>query len=148
MDGTKKIVIIIAVIVVLAGVGAALTLTEKGVNDKEINLLSGVNLEGSGMFIKSDVDISTMLTIDAEGKVTYYPAGWGGKIFGTPGATSIQHILLKTVVENELGLTFLPYSVGGALSPNTVYYIASISSAALALADKDIDGGMSWQPQL
>jgi ABC-type nitrate/sulfonate/bicarbonate transport system substrate-binding protein len=148
MDATKKIVIIIAVILVLAGIGAVLTLTEKSTNDKEINLISGVNLEGSGMYIKSDVDINTMLTINKDGTVTYYPSGWGGKIFGTPGATSIQHILLKSVVEDELGLAFLPYIKDASLNPSTVYYIASISNAALAIADNVIDGGMSWQPQL
>ncbi|MDR3283281.1 MAG: hypothetical protein LBS92_06740 [Candidatus Methanoplasma sp.] len=148
MEVSKILVLIVAVAVVLAGAAAFFVLKNDGEKDREINLISGVNLEGSGMFIKSSVDIDTM--IDTSDGVQYKPAGWGGKVFATPGTTSIQHILLKSVVEDKskIGLKLLPYQVGTTLSSDTVYYIAPLASSADVLSSAIIDGGMSWQPQL
>jgi ABC-type nitrate/sulfonate/bicarbonate transport system substrate-binding protein len=145
----KVLVVIVALVVVFAGAAAFLVLKDDNEKDREINLISGVNLEGSGMFIKSDVDIDTMIEITPDG-VQYKPEGWGGKVFATPGATSIQHILLKSVVEDadKIGLRFLPYQAGASLSSDAVYHIVGLASAADVLANTIIDGGMSWQPQL
>jgi len=139
---SKIIVAIVVVIIVVAaaGVGAFYLLKDK---DKEINILAGVNTEGSGIYIEEGIDVSTMIDAD----MNLIPRGWAGKVFGTPGISTIQHIQLLTLVES-MGMNFSAYTIGGNNSaPNTVYFIVNVSNASLALGNDMINGGSLWQPQ-
>lgn len=141
----KIIAIAIVAILVAGGIGAYFLLSNEG-KDKEINILAAVNTDGSGIYIDSDIKKDSMITIE-DSVVTYHKEGWGGLVFGTPGPTTIQHIQLLTIVEEKLGLKFLPYLQGIELKNDTVYYVTGISNATLALGDKIINGGILWQPQ-
>ena len=127
-------------------------------DDKEINLVARVNTEGSGIYIDAEYVASEFIEVDSDGNPVKDDDGnvimktdfWRGKVFGTPGSTSIQHIQLQTLVTN-MGLKFTPYSEGVDQSPTTsnVYYVQTITNAAAfeAESNKYIDGGIIWEPQ-
>ncbi|MDR1690711.1 MAG: ABC transporter substrate-binding protein [Candidatus Methanoplasma sp.] len=141
----KIIAVIIVAVLVAAGVGVYFLLQNQGEKDREINLISGVNIEGSGIYIKSDVDINTMFDFSTE-IPTPLKAGWEGKVFGTPGTATIQHVQLLTIVKS-MGMNFTLYLDGAPAAPNTVYFVANIFNATAALGDSTIDGGSLWEPQ-
>jgi len=137
---TKIIAVIIIAVLVVAGVGVYFFLQDK---DKEINIIAGVNTEGSGIYIDKKYNVGDMFDASSQP----IPSGWEGKVFGTPGISTIQHVQLLTIVEG-MGMSFAAYTVGGNNSaPNTVYFISNISNAGLALGNDVIDGGSLWQPQ-
>ena len=137
---TIAVVVIVILIVAAAGVGAFYLLQDK---DKEINILAGVNTEGSGIYIEESINKNTMF----DANLNPIPSGWEGKVFGTPGISTIQHVQLLTLVEG-MGMHFAAYTVGGNNSaPNTVYFVANISNATLAIGSEFINGGSLWQPQ-
>ena len=138
-------IIVVAAVVVAGGAAAFFLLSPNGEKDREINILAAVNEEGSGLYIKSDVDLETMFDFSTP-IPTALREGWGGKVFGTPGPTSIQHTQLMTIVKG-LDLKFTLYQAGGTISSDTVYFDSGVSNAALALANGHIDGGIIWQPQ-
>ncbi|MDR2699079.1 MAG: ABC transporter substrate-binding protein [Candidatus Methanoplasma sp.] len=141
----KIIAAVIVVILVAAGVGAFVLLQEKD-KDKEINILAEVNTDGSGIYIDSGIDENTMFDYSTT-VPTPIKSGWEGKIFGTPGTATIQHVQLLSIVEG-MGMTFAAYTIsGGNSAPNTVYYTTGISNASLALGSDIINGGSLWQPQ-
>ena len=126
-------------------------------DDKEISLIARVNTEGSGIYIDDDYEAEQFIRLntdgsvykDENGKITYYAEFWEGKIFGTPGSTSIQHVQLRGIVEG-MGLDFKPYIEGSTdTSPgcNAVYYIDSITNAAAFENTPVAIGGIAWQPQ-
>ncbi|MDR1955052.1 MAG: ABC transporter substrate-binding protein [Candidatus Methanoplasma sp.] len=140
----KVIAVVVIVVVVAAGLGVFF-LHQNMDKDKEINVISGVNTEGSGIFIKKSIDINTMFDFSTS-VPTPKSAGWQGKVFSTPGTSSIQHIQILTIVE-EMGMSFTLYT-GSTSAPNTVYFITNIANAVAALGQRDIiDGGILWQPQ-
>ncbi|MCL1811766.1 MAG: ABC transporter substrate-binding protein [Methanomassiliicoccaceae archaeon] len=139
---SKIIAAIIIIVLVVAGVGVGLFFLNQD-KDKEINILAGVNTDGSGIYIDKSIDVNTMFDTD------WNPikAGWEGKVFGTPGISTIQHVQLLTIVEG-MGMSFAAYTIGGNNSaPNTVYFVSSIPNAAAAFGTDFIDGGSLWQPQ-
>jgi ABC-type nitrate/sulfonate/bicarbonate transport system substrate-binding protein len=141
----KIIAAVIVVILVAAGVGAVVLLHEKD-KDKEINILAGVNTDGSGVYIDSSIDLNTMFDYSTV-VPTPIKSGWEGKIFGTPGTATIQHVQLLSIVEG-MGMTFAAYTFsGGSSAPNTVYYFTGINNASIALNNETIDGGALWEPQ-
>ena len=127
-------------------------------DDKEINLVARVNTEGSGIYIDAKYVASDFIEVDSDGEPVKDDDGnvimktdfWRGKVFGTPGSTSIQHIQLQTLVTG-MGLKFTPYSEGVDQSSTTsnVYYVQTITNAAAfeAESNKYIDGGIIWEPQ-
>lgn len=141
---TKIIAAIVIVIIVVAAVGVGAYFLSQKDKDTEINVIAGVNLEGSGLYIKSNVDIDTMFDFSTS-IPTPIASGWEGKVFGTPGTATIQHVQLLQLVKS-MGMNFSPYT-GSKSDPNTVYYVPMISNASLALGNPDIDGGSLWQPQ-
>ena len=142
----KKIIAISVVIVlIVASVAVYFALSNKD-KDEELNILAAVNLEGSGIYVKSGIDIDTMFDFSTP-IPTPIKEGWGGKIIGTPGSTSIQHTQIMDIVKNQLHMEFTKYSVGDVLDPNKVYFDSGVTNAALALSNTLIAGGILWQPQ-
>ena len=141
----KIIALAIVVVLVAAGAGAFLLLQGKS-TDKELNILAEVNTDGSGIYIDNSIDENTLFDYSTA-IPTPKPSGWQGKVFGTPGTATIQHVQILTLVES-MNMTFAPYTIGGNNSAsNTVYYWAGISNASIALGNEVIDGGSLWQPQ-
>ncbi|MDR1405559.1 MAG: hypothetical protein LBJ20_08355 [Candidatus Methanoplasma sp.] len=151
----KIIVAAVAVILVVAGLGiyAAVSGKEK---DSSYTLLAVANSEGSGLYIKESIlsergGLSAFYTDNRDGTYTIgenNAAAWGGLIFGTPGMTAIQHVQLRTVVEDYLGLGYAPYQESTQVNSQTVYYVASVANATTALSGTfPLDGGILWQPQ-
>ncbi len=128
--------------------------------DNQLRLIGRVNTEGSGIYLKSTESASTYIEfdtvnnvpiLDSEGNIQYHASAWGGKIFGTPGTTSIQHMQLQTIVQNSLSLKFKPYSAEGTLDSDTVYYLPSITNKAAFESSvgsiSGLVGGIIWEPQ-
>lgn len=137
----KIIAAIVVVVLVVAGVGVYFMMQE---NDRELNIISGVNTEGSGIFIDSSVKIESMIDMSS-GEPVYLRDGWEGKVFSTPGLATIQHVQLLEIVEG-MGLTFTAFKPGVS-EPDTVYYFTNMSNAGMIIPNEDIDGGILWQPQ-
>lgn len=162
----NKIVAIIAVIVVVvAGAAAAVALTNNNssdeTNDRPFNMISRVNSEGSGVFIKSSViemkdgvpyrNGTPFYTVTDDGYTVdkTNAAAWGGLVFATPGTTSIQHVQMATLA-NQMGFEFKVYTDGMTKDSNTMYYYTNLSNFSLITADSAlgvIDGGIIWEPQ-
>jgi len=107
-----------------------------------------VNTDGSGIYIASKYSADDFITISAEGVITFKADAWGGKVFGTPGASTIQHIQLMNLVQDELKLKFEKYNSEGSLSSDTVYYVDNITNYTYAINNAQIlDGGILWEPQ-
>ena len=148
---TKVLAVGVVFVLIIGGLGVALAMgvfdKEK---DKELNVIGRVNSEGSGLFLKSSATISDYLTVDDHAigdnyikvsdteYINFYKANWGGKIFGTPGTSTIQHVQLQDIVINTLGLKFAKYTVGEATSSDTVYFTAVASYDAF-FKEKSID---------
>ena len=115
--------------------------------EKELSLISRVNTDGSGIYIASKYDPDDFVTVSPDGTVTFHPENWRGKVFGTPGASSIQHVQLMGIVENELGLPFVKYNEGSKPSEDAVYFVDNINNYTSAVNAKFLDGGILWEPQ-
>lgn len=141
-----KILAVAVVAVLVVGGGAALYFSGalNKETDKEINLISQVNTEGTEIFIKSDLHVEDFVTFES-GKFKEFKAdGWRGKIFRTPGNVTIQHTMLRKIVE-DLGLSFKLYIEGSATDNNSVYYIATPFNKT-SWDDGKAHGGIIWQP--
>ncbi len=156
----KTIVIGVVALLVIAGVGIyALSNSNDDNTGSSYTLLSRVNTDGSGIYIKASVlearELEGLEFYTDNGDGTYSittdnASAWGGLVFGTPGTTSIQHIQLQTIVEEMLGLTFTLYQNGMTIESDHVYYVSTITNATAALSSSTesiIDGGILWQPQ-
>jgi len=142
---SKIIAAIVIVVLVVAAVGVGVFYLNQD-KDKEINILAGVNTDGSGIYIKENVDVNEMFDFSKDIPEPLHD-GWEGKVFGTPGISTIQHVQLLQLVE-DMKMKFAAYTVGGNNSaPDTVYFISGIANASLALGNDIIDGGSLWQPQ-
>ena len=153
----KKVVLTAAIVVAFLLSSSILVMFYNQDNDdKEINLIARVNTEGSGIYIDDKYSASDFIDVDSDGTpligedgtITYHPDFWEGKIFGTPGPTTIQHVQLKSIVES-MGLRFMLYTTGANTSPGCgiVYYNDSITNAAAFENSPQLDGGIIWQPQ-
>ena len=80
--------IVIALIVVLAGTGFALS-DRTNADDTSI-VLARANTEGSGIF----GDEPGMAVSDDDGYMVLVKEKWGGKVIATPGPTSIQYMII------------------------------------------------------
>ena len=153
----KKVVLTAAIVVAFLLSSSILVLFyNQDTDDKEINLIARVNTEGSGIYIDQKYEASDFIVVDSEGdpvldadgNIQYHKEFWEGKIFGTPGPTSIQHVQLRGIVES-MGLRFMLYTTGADTSPGcgVVYYNDSITNAAAFENSPQLDGGIIWQPQ-
>jgi len=153
---TISTIIIVAVIIVSMG---AVIIYDNGLQEKDssgsvYNVVARVNSEGSGIFIKSNVlsergGPSSFYT-DNDGYYTVdesNAAAWGGLIVSTPGAATIQHVQMQSLVEEGLKLKFTLYQEGEALDNNHVYFVTNIANKAAVEAETHINCGILWEPQ-
>ncbi|MDR3075053.1 MAG: hypothetical protein LBU30_03310 [Candidatus Methanoplasma sp.] len=152
----KIIVAAIVAILVIAGIGIYAITSDSKEKDSSYTLLAVANSEGSGLYIKENIfnergGASAFYTDEGNGIYTVdesNKAAWGGLIFGTPGTTSIQHVQLRTIAEEYLGLNYTLYQENTQKNSQTVYYVPSVSNATAALSGGyPLDGGILWQPQ-
>lgn len=154
----KKMLMTAAIVIAfLASSVILVTFYNQGTDDKEINLVARVNTEGSGIYLDAKYEASDFIEVnpdgtpakDADGNIIYKVDAWRGKIFGTPGTTSIQHTQLREIVTEGLGLKFAYYDVNAPISDDSVYYQANIANAAAfeSASNAHLDGGIVWQPQ-
>lgn len=141
----KILAIIVAAVVVCAGAGVYFAMGQN-TEDKGISVLARVNTEGSGLYLKAGEKASDYLTIDGK-TVTYKKEAWGGKIIGTPGMITIQHMQMKELVETTLGLKFTLYREGGSIESDTVYYDAGVPNYTTFKSKTNLVGAYIWQPQ-
>ncbi|MDR1404144.1 MAG: hypothetical protein LBJ20_01060 [Candidatus Methanoplasma sp.] len=175
---SKTIVAIVVVaILVIAGAGAAFVLASNGkdntssANPAEINFITGLEAVGSGVFYDknkvtaSDLFADDILTADGlsvreDVTVKYKAAGWNKLIIGTPTATAIQQIQIKTIVEQYLNdaskvvdtpreYKYVSWQEGQKLEDGEVYFVlygTGTSDAILAHTYDNVDLGITWQP--
>lgn len=143
----KIIAIVVAVVVVAAGVGVFFFNSGKADDDKGLSVLARVNTEGSGLYLKQGEIASEYMVIKGDKTVTYNPAKWGGKIFGTPGMITIQHMQFKELVETTLKLKFTLFREGDTLKADTVYYDAGVPNYTTFKGKTNLTGAYIWQPQ-
>lgn len=124
------------VICLLLASGAFLATIDR--EPQSVSILARVNDEGSGIFIKSDrpdLDIHS-------------PEGWEGLTFMTPGPSSIQHMILNDIVTSpEIGMKFVQQ--GMQSEGKTVYWTQvapGLMTDTMFEVNKDIDGGIAWEP--
>jgi ABC-type nitrate/sulfonate/bicarbonate transport system substrate-binding protein len=141
MNKNTTVVIVVGLLVFFT-LGTAFIATansSEAEGDLDINIIAKANINGSGIFAKDKLSITpqNQAEIDA----------WGGKVFMTPGASSIQHNMLNKFVTGDLKLKFVMYT-GGSTSPDTVYWIqvAPLNMLSTLKLDSRIDGGFPWEP--
>jgi len=127
-----------AIMVILTGTG--LYMSSETPNDGTMVVTAAVNTDGSGIFGSSSITIEK---IDDKWTQT----GLGGKTIATPGPTSIQHMMLQDLVENELGLGFVIASTSGTKNMDTVYWVQlGVGAMKESYKGGAIDGGILWEP--
>ncbi|MCQ2078650.1 MAG: hypothetical protein MJZ38_01120 [archaeon] len=159
----KKIIAILAVVIIVAaGAVAGFTLLKKD-DGKEagLSIVGRVNSEGSGIILKNDQDphdyiTETLITpVEQDAKYirngdeyfVFNVANWGGKVFATPGAATIQHVQLAELAA-LMGLKFVSYVDGTALSNDTLYYQAGVPSYAEFSGKAACVGFIIWEAQV
>ncbi len=158
---TKVIAIIIAAVVVVGGASAFVILNNDGNNtdDSRFNIISRVNSEGSGIYIKADLvefDANDMPVNKANGTSFFTVVGdkwtvtadnksaWDGLTFGTPGTPTIQHTQLADLA-HTMGLDFK--LTGKGTGKGAMYYDSGMASSDKIISNTVIDGGIIWEPQ-
>lgn len=129
----KSIVIAIVAILMVAAVGFILLSEDSEAGDLKITIVAQVNSEGSGIFVKNSIANETQL---------------GGKIFATPGTSSIQHMMLMDFVTAE-GYQFKNAPSSGPYDPNTVYWTQiapAMMKSAITGGEILLHGGIVWEP--
>ncbi len=116
-------------------------------SNRTVAAIARVNTDGSGIYLKAGYNVDEFYSTDASGKITLNKEAWGGKVFGTPGTSTIQHVQLKGLVEG-MGLKWTKY-MGGEKATDTVYFLDSIINADAAINKNAeiLDGGILWEPQ-
>ena len=117
----------------------------------DINIIATVNINGSGIFATESLGLSLpdhglSESELAAWKETNLPKWSVGLVFMTPGAASIQHVMLNKFVVETLGLNFAMYA--GAKAAGTVYWtpVAPINMQTMFVDNAHIDGGFPWEP--
>ncbi|MDR3283157.1 MAG: hypothetical protein LBS92_06080 [Candidatus Methanoplasma sp.] len=172
MANLKIIAIVVVIVLVIAGVGVVLLSNSTEKRTEEINLVTGLEAVGSGIYYdKSKIDPSNLFVTDAHGdveldssgNVKYRAAGWNQLIVGSPGIISIQHIQLKTIVEIYLSdaskvdgptksYKLVAWTQGQDLKDGEVGYVVT-GGGATGIIGTNVSGqslaiGLTWQPQL
>lgn len=129
----KSIVVIIVAVLMAAAVGFILLAEDSGAGDLKITVVAQVNSEGSGIFVKNSIVDEHAL---------------GGKIFATPGTSSIQHMMFMDYVKG-LNYSFAIAPSSGPYNNNTVYW-TQIAPATMKSAITggviELHGGIVWEP--
>jgi ABC-type nitrate/sulfonate/bicarbonate transport system substrate-binding protein len=131
----------VAIILLASGI----VLSKDSQDQESVSIISRVNNEGSGIFVRADTG-KTFVTVDGEGNVTYHPEDWKGTVFMTPGASSIQHMILMDIVKEKMGLKFVQNRV--PLDPDAVHWaqVAPGDMAGMLESNSRITGGIAWEP--
>jgi len=128
-----------AIMVILTGTG--MYMSSNTPNDGTMVVTAAVNTDGSGIFGAPDIKI------EKNPSDNWTQTNLGGRTLATPGPTSIQHMMLQDLVENELGLKFSIATTGGAKNPDTVYWVQlGVGAMSESYEKGDIDGGILWEP--
>ena len=131
--------IVIALIVVLAGTGFALS-DRTNADDTSI-VLARANTEGSGIF----GDEPGMAVLE-DGYMVLVKEKWAGKVIATPGPTSIQYMIIKEQLLS-VGLTVKAYDNTNPPGSNEVQLKdVGVGLMAAEFAAGTIDGGIAWEP--
>ena len=160
----NKVIIAIAVVAVLAIAGTATYFVlsndkdEASYDSSAFNIISRVNSEGSGLYIKSSVaDTSGAGPVRISNSTPFFgdgftlseanKAAWGGLILGDPGVSSIQHTQLASIAA-AVGLKFVQYTTEvGSVQNDTMYYVTNLANYGAITTAPDIQGGIIWEPQ-
>ena len=160
----NKVIIAIAVVAVLAIAGTATYFVlsndkdEASYDSSAFNIISRVNSEGSGLYIKSSVaDTSGAVPVRISNSTPFFgdgftlseanKAAWGGLILGDPGVSSIQHTQLASIAA-AVGLKFVQYTTEvGAVQNDTLYYVTNLANYQTITGDPTINAGIIWEPQ-
>lgn len=133
----------VAIILLASGI----VLSKDSQDQESVSIISRVNNEGSGIFVRADTG-KTFVTVDGEGNVTYHPEDWKGTVFMTPGASSIQHMILMDIVKEKMGLNFVQNGVSAG--HDTVYWMEVVPGRMATTLENDeklnITGGIAWEP--
>lgn len=142
----KYIAVAVVVVLIVAAVGIYAVVNHEDDEKKTVSAIARVNTEGSGIYLKSTYDVNDFYTKDTSGNIKLTKEAWDGKVFGTPGTSSIQHVQLTQLV-NEMGLNFKAYD--GTKTSGNVYYVDTVKDydAAINKMASLLDGGIIWQPQ-
>jgi ABC-type nitrate/sulfonate/bicarbonate transport system substrate-binding protein len=130
-------------IVLLAASGTVLSMEDS--ENESVSILARVNNDGSGIFIRADTANLDDMTEVVDGVITAVnPELWVGKVFMTPGPSSIQHMILMDIVKEDLGLNFVQY---GSEADNAVFW-TQVAPGQMKdeIEDGGIDGGIAWEP--
>ena len=149
-------------IVVGAGVGAYFLFQQPAkqakFSDDSFNVISRVNTEGSGIYIKESVLTARSLTVDdffigtGDNRTVdaSVKSAWAGLIWGVPNVQSIQYVQMAQLAQ-KMGLQFQAYvsATYDSSSTTTMYFETGVANADTATVAKAsiIDGGILWQPQ-
>lgn len=142
----KMIAVAVVAVLVIAAVGAFLVINKES-DDSEVTAkaVARVNTDGSGLYLKAEYNPADFYKLE-NGKYTFVKEAWGGKVFGTPGTSSIQHVQLNDIA-TSMGLKFEKYE--STKNSDTLYFIDTITNADAAVNKSSalIDGGILWEPQ-
>ena len=127
----KNIVIVAVVALLIAASIGLILILEEDEKEPPITILAQVNSEGSAIFVKGSINDKN---------------DFGGKVFGTPGPASIQHMILADYIATETDFDFR-LDPGSGYSNNVVYWtqVGPVNMKEF-LADGKIDGGIAWEP--
>ena len=148
MDTKVSVVAVVGIMLVLA-VGIYVV-SDDGDDEYQsiVSAVARVNTDGSGIYLKSEYVVEDCLTKNDDGTYTFNKEWWGGKVFGTPGASTIQHVQLQQIADS-MGLKFVKYQEGSSGSKDTLYFSDTINNAEAATENNAhlLDGGILWEPQ-
>ncbi|MBQ7405643.1 MAG: hypothetical protein IJV90_04420 [Candidatus Methanomethylophilaceae archaeon] len=148
MDTKVSVVAVVGIMLVLA-VGIYVVSDDgDGESRSVISAVARVNTDGSGIYMKASYEVSDFLIENDDGTYTFIKDGWAGKVFGTPGTSTIQHVQLQQIADS-MGLKFVKYTEGDAKNKDTLYFSDTINNAEAATENNAhiLDGGILWEPQ-
>jgi len=132
MQGKQIWAIVVVAILAVAAVGFIILSPSNEAGDLKITIVAQANSEGSGIFVLDEVTDETDL---------------GGRIFATPGTSSIQHMMFMDYVV-DLGYSFAIAPSSGTLNSNTVYWttVAPAQMKDAISGNLELSGGIAWEP--
>ena len=164
----KILTIAVVAVVVIAAVAVAIVVMNNGGKNTDVDGLSivgRVNSEGSGIILAQGEEKSDYITAQTDmpglGAIYIYndslglyyvfnKDNWGGKLFATPGAATIQHVQLMQLAD-MMGLKFVSYTDGTQMKSDTLYYIAGVPSFAEFVnkqSSAPLTGFIIWEAQV
>lgn len=146
----KILAVAVVAVLAIAAVGVYMVGNSNDDDSKSKDVVSAiarVNTDGSGIYLKADLVPSDFYSKAADGTITFKKEAWGGKVFGTPGTSTIQHVQLGQLAE-EMGLKYVKYE-NQSKDSGTIYYVDSVNTydAAVNKVSAELDGGILWEPQ-